>query len=193
MILNRHNLWAKFFEETSDDFFKNRKQYLDSLPGLDVVLVDGLHTYGASLNDVLNALPYLNENGIIVLHDCHPPHEAAALPTDQYPTEEERNIEGWDGVWNGDVWKTIVYLRENFSELLDVMVLDTDYGLGIVRIRPGSGDALQKNLVLNPASFERINQMTYGEMKAKAEELLNLKPINYKDLLLKEILSSSST
>jgi hypothetical protein len=192
MILNPHNLRAKYFEETSDEFFKNRKEYLESLPGLDVVLIDGLHTYTASLTDVRNALRYLNENGIIVLHDCNPPHEAAALPSDQYPTEEERNIEGWDGVWNGDVWKTIVYLRENFSETLEVLVLDTDYGLGIVRFKPGSRERVIKNLSLNDSSFERIKQMTYREMKPKTGRLLNLKPKDHKDLLLKEITSNIS-
>jgi len=192
MVLNHHNLRAKYFEETSDDFFDRRKQYLESLPGLDVVLIDGLHTYTASLTDVLHALSYLNEHGIIVLHDCHPPHEAAALPTEQYPTVEERNIEGWDGIWNGDVWKTIVYLRENFQNTLDVMVLDTDYGLGSVRFNPGSRDIVLDNLSINSASYERIKQMTYKEMKPKAVELLNLKPADHKDLLFKEILAGGS-
>jgi len=185
IIKNPSNFGSKYFEETSDDFFRLRKGFLKKTGKIDVVLIDGLHTYQASLNDVINALVYLNSNGVIVLHDCLPPNEAAALPTKQFPTEEERNIEGWNNQWNGDVWKTIVYLRRHFSDLLDVLVLDTDFGLGIVRIRCG----IDEKPDIDQKSFDEIDQMTYREMIPHAKEILNVKEVEYINQLLDEIAS----
>lgn len=84
------NINNKYFEETSDDFFLKREDHLKKVKQLDVMLIDGLHTYRASLKDVLNSLKYLNEKGMIVMHDCYPPFKADALPTDNYPTPEEQ-------------------------------------------------------------------------------------------------------
>jgi len=63
----------------SDTFFVQEKLRL-SEHGLDVVFIDGLHTFLQSLKDVQNSLRYLNANGVIVLHDCNPLSEAAAFP-----------------------------------------------------------------------------------------------------------------
>ena len=186
-IQNPNNFGSKYFEETSDDFFRLRKDYLQKVGKIDVVLVDGLHTYQASLTDVLNSLKHLNRNGVIVLHDCLPPNEAAAMPTKQFPTEEERNIEGWTDVWNGDVWKTIVYLRQNLSDLLEVLVLDTDFGLGVVRIK----NNIDTELIIDKQAFDEIDRMTYAEMIPNAREILNVKEISYVETILGEVLSNN--
>lgn len=50
------------YEYTSDDFFaQHAKKVLKD--GIDVALVDGLHTYEQSKRDVENCLNYLNEGG----------------------------------------------------------------------------------------------------------------------------------
>jgi len=107
MTKNPCNIFAKYFEERSDDFF-DRKNHTG---GYDVVFMDGLHTYKQALMDVDNSLLYLNEKGVIVVHDCSPPHEAAAYPAGSYEHAALSNLPGWTGEWCGDVWKTIVYLR----------------------------------------------------------------------------------
>jgi hypothetical protein len=170
LIKNPRNLFSKFFEETSDDFFRNRQRFLEKIGKIDVVLVDGLHTFQASLNDVLNSLYYLNNDGVIVMHDCLPPNEAAALPTKQYPTEEERSIEGWTGQWNGDVWKSIVYLRRYLSHLVDAFVVDVDWGLGIIRKRNMNGEKIN----IDRKSFDEIDAMTYSDMSSNAREILGV-------------------
>jgi len=76
MLKNLYNVCAKYHECTSDDYFARKK----STDRLDVVFIDGLCAYGQSLKDVINSLDNLNESGVIVMHDCNPPHEAAALP-----------------------------------------------------------------------------------------------------------------
>jgi len=171
------NLKNKYFEETSDDFFSNQKGYLRKLNGLDVVLVDGMHTFINSLKDVLNSLKYLNDNGIIVMHDCYPPHEAAALPTESFPTQEEQNAaEGWTGEWCGDVWKTIVYLKENYGDKLDLHVLNTDFGIGIVRPKVKTSDL---DLSLNEDLFRKVDGLTYYAMMQDASSVINLKDESY--------------
>jgi hypothetical protein len=189
-ILVPENSNNKYFEEESDTFFHKRKEYLIGLGKLDIVLVDGLHTFRASLSDVLNSLQYLNKNGIIIMHDCFPPNAAAALPTGNYPKPEEvEGIEGWTMEWCGDVWKTIVYLREKHNASLDICVIDTDYGLGIVRPK---GNIHTDELVIDEKLFSRINNLTYDEMIKDPVSIMNLKDQQYSATLVNEISGSTT-
>ena len=161
-VKNPNNLRNQYFEETSDSFFQNRKNILVKRK-LDVVLVDGLHTFRASLLDVLNSIKYLNEDGVVIMHDCLPPHPMAALPTDQFPTEEEQKAKGWTGQWCGDVWKTIVYLRKEYPSFLEAFVLDTDFGLGIVRIKKKG----PLHFEINEKLFDEINKINFENIMGK--------------------------
>ena len=186
LLKEPRNFNNKYFEETSELFFSKRKAFLERIGALDVILIDGLHTFQNSLNDVLNSLEYLNNNGIIILHDCFPPHKAAALPTKTYPSiEEQESVEGWTDDWCGDVWKTIVYLRKNLGELLNICVLNTDYGLGL--IRPKSKVVIN-NLVVNEKSFSEIDKLTYDELIQDPESLVNLKETDYASTITNEII-----
>lgn len=53
------------YRMTSDEFFKNyiKQKY-------DIVFVDGLHLHEQVYRDIINSLNNLNENGVIVVHDC---------------------------------------------------------------------------------------------------------------------------
>lgn len=179
------NINNKYFEEKSDDFYLKRKAHLNKIGQLDVVLVDGLHTFRASLKDVLNSLKYLNNSGIIIMHDCLPPNMGAALPTKDYPNEEEQNaVEGWTGEWCGDVWKTIVYLRKNLLELIDTCVIDTDYGLGIVRPK---GKIENGSLIIDEKSFSDIDKLGYDELIQDTKSMLNLKSSDYTKTIIENI------
>jgi Methyltransferase domain len=169
---NPANMAAKYITATSDDFFAKA----DAVDGFDVVFIDGLHTYEQSLQDVLNSLDKLNDNGVIVMHDCKPPHVAAAYPAASLQAAEDAQkneatkVAGWDGIWCGDVWKTICHLRSRRQDLR-VFVLDCDFGLGIVM--KGKPD---NNLDL---STEQLNAMTYEDIFHGDGSLLNLKHENY--------------
>ncbi len=171
-VKNPCNLTAQYISSTSDDFFAQA----DISENFDVVFIDGLHTYAQSLQDVLNSLDRLNENGVIVMHDCKPPHVAAACPAESLAEaenmqkDEKMKTPGWTGEWCGDVWKTICYLRSQRQDL-QVFVLDCDYGLGIVM--KGKPD---NNLEL---SKEALDAMTYSEVFNGDGRLLNLKNENY--------------
>ncbi|MDZ4758789.1 MAG: class I SAM-dependent methyltransferase [Bacteroidota bacterium] len=177
------NFNNKYFEETSDDFFDKRKKVLQDFGSIDIAFLDGLHTFEASLNDVLNSLKYLNPKGIIIMHDCFPPHKAAGLPTRDFPRDDEQQVEGWTGEWCGDVWKTIVYLRTNLSEHLDVCVINTDYGLGIIRIKSKN----DTDLSIDKKSFDEIDKMDYDAMIQNGASMIDLKNVDYAKKIIEEV------
>ena len=95
---------------TSDQFFLQNKEFFDC------VFIDGLHTYDQVKKDIKNSLKFLNENGIILLHDC--------LPNNFYEQATPR----CQWTWNGDVWKAIVECRTD--KHLDVYTCNADLVLG---------------------------------------------------------------
>jgi len=91
---NPCNMRAKYYEVGSDDYFAYKNHY----GGYDVVFIDGLHTYQQVLADVFHALSCLKERGVVIVHDCNPPDEAAAHPADSYAHAGSLDIPAWKGV-----------------------------------------------------------------------------------------------
>ncbi|MEK7859327.1 MAG: class I SAM-dependent methyltransferase [Elusimicrobiota bacterium] len=162
---NPFNAMAEFHESTSDLYFER-----NPAERFDVVFIDGLHTYAQSLKDALNALDRLNDDGVILLHDCLPPHRAAAHPSPLTREQAaELNIPGWTGEWCGDVWKTILRLRSGWDNL-KVCVLDLDYGLALVaRGKPDS---------LLDLTESDLDKMTYEDLAGDKTRLLNLRDMS---------------
>ena len=181
------NINNRYFEEESDEFFHKRRKYLQKIKPVDIILIDGLHTFRASLNDVKNSLNYLNGKGIIVMHDCFPPNKAASLSI-KTSLEEIKNLESWTGEWCGDVWKTVIYLRKNLSELLEVCVINTDFGLGIVKIKDPNAN---NKFIIDEESFKEIDGLTYEELMQDKDALLDLKNAEYAKILISEISANS--
>jgi hypothetical protein len=76
--------------DTSDNFFKKNNIRFD------IIFIDGLHEYDQVKKDINNSLSFLNDNGVIFLHDCMPRGFIyQAVPRAR-------------SAWNGDVWKNIV-------------------------------------------------------------------------------------
>ena len=90
----------------------------------DVIFIDGLHKSYQVKQDIHNSLRYLNPNGYVVLHDCNPP--------DDFMARETYMVNGVYEPWNGTVWKAIYDLRTSRTDL-KVCVVDTDWGIGIVK------------------------------------------------------------
>jgi hypothetical protein len=145
-------LRAQFIEMTSDQYFAS----IGSSETFDVVFVDGLHTYDQSLRDVESGLRHLSEDGVVLVHDCNPANAVAGGP--------DPGATG-DAGWNGEVWKTIVHLRATRPDL-DVSVLDTDFGVGVIR----RGD--------NRSGLSRLDvrQLSYEDLDVRRDELLGLVP-----------------
>ena len=106
------------FRGTSDDFFiKNSDKF-------DCIFIDGLHIYDQVKKDILNSIKVLNENGIIILHDCLP----TSIGHQRVPRARYN--------WNGDVWKAIVEAR-TWNDF-DTFTILADQGLGIIKKRKNS-------------------------------------------------------
>lgn len=103
------------YRMTSDEFFKNyiKQKY-------DIVFVDGLHLHEQVYRDIINSLNNLNENGVIVVHDCNP------------VTEITQRRERASDAWHGDVWKAVVQLRMEDPNI-DIYTVNTDEGCGIIK------------------------------------------------------------
>ncbi len=181
IIRNSDNLKNKYFESTSDSFFLHFERMLVKNP-IDLAFIDGLHTYEQSLKDTLNTLKFLDQNGIVVLHDCNPLDELAAYPANSIDDARKdlQNNPNWKNIWNGDVWKTIVHIRKHHPELT-AFVLDTDHGLGFV---------YKKERGALPAFFDvigNIDELGYEFFEKNRIELIGLKPVAYFKDFIKNI------
>ena len=163
-LTNPSNRQNEYFELTSDAFFEHHADVLQG--GIDVAFVDGLHTHEQAHRDVCNVLKYLKPDGVIVMHDCNPMSAAAAQFGYAPKKAAQSGMPGWTGEWTGDVYKAIMQLRAERSDL-HTCVLDCDYGLGIVR--RGTPDSTLK------LSLDQIATMTYEEFASRRTELLNLR------------------
>lgn len=165
-LRNGSNRRSRIYRMTSDEFFARHADQL-VMAGLDLGFVDGLHTYDQSLRDVDNCLAHLNPGGAVLFHDCSPPSAAAAIPA--HTPEEARRAAGdnWEGMWCGDVYKTILHLRSQRPDLR-VCVLDCDRGIGVVQRGTGGGTL--------SLGVEEIADLDYVAFATHREEWLDLKP-----------------
>ena len=132
---------------TSDDFFN----HIDENQKYDIIFIDGLHISEQVDKDIENSLKHLNQDGVILLHDCNPPEEFLQIVPRQH------------SLWNGDVWKSIVKLRCT-NPNLDICVVDTDWGVGV--IKRGEQKIYTKEDVSNCLNWNYFDR--------NREELLNL-------------------
>lgn len=98
---------------TSDEFFKRNEDKFD------VIFIDGLHEEEQAYRDIQNACDCLKQGGFIVVHDCLPPNEGAQI----VPRQQIQ--------WTGNTWKAFTRFRN--ESYWPSFVIDTDYGVGIIR------------------------------------------------------------
>ena len=101
---------------TSDEFFKNNKKKFD------VIFVDGLHHYEQCQKDILNSLKFIDNYGIIFIHDLLPRN----WKIEHVPRLNDN--------WTGDIWKVAVEIHN--SENLDFYIANIDSGVGCVFVKP---------------------------------------------------------
>lgn len=176
-IKNFSNFNNEFFELTSDDFFAQKADHINKAGGLDVVFIDGLHLYEQVAKDIENSLKYLNKGGVILVHDCNPLNENAAVRAYTSAEVIAMNLPGYDYIWNGDVWKAIVELRATRKDV-DVMVINTDHGVGV--IRPVNTET---GLTLTHA---QLTDLSYADLDKNRETYLNLKKPEYFSIFINE-------
>lgn len=101
--------------DAAKNFFANNQRRFG------LVFIDGYHTEKWVLKEIKQAFDVLEENGIIILHDCMPPDE-------WHQREPEAYKEGEN--WNGTVWKAAL---RTFNDVpYKCTLLDDDWGCGII-------------------------------------------------------------
>lgn len=143
---------------TSDSYFAGLAEEVR----FDVVFIDGDHRHRQARRDIDNALKVLSSDGVVLVHDCSPPSEAAAL------ADSEEALARGAAEWCGDVWRAIVALRVERPDL-EVEVLDTDFGMGVIRRVPAD----RGQMALTGVSAA---ELTYGEMDSDRGRYLGLRP-----------------
>ena len=131
---------------TSDDFFLNNKEKFD------IIFIDGLHEYHQVIKDIQNSLKFINNNGVILLHDCLP-----------------RSI--WNQItprinsdWNGDVWKAIVECRT--YDHIDTYTCIADQRIGVIIPKANGNKLTLKNVI--------FKELKYRDYYYNHEEYMNL-------------------
>ena len=137
---------------TSDEFFEQNDE------NFDLIFLDGLHTYEQTIKDIDNSLKFLNNHGVVIIHDCLPKKIWNQIVPRIY------------GHWNGDVWKAIVHART--YENADTYTCIADHGLGIVFNRKNRNLLKLENL-----DFKRLK---FSEYYNNHKNFMN--PIEYKYL-----------
>ena len=62
----------KLYEMTTDIFFSKLEFKEIIFPSFDLVFIDACHEYNQVLKDFWNVLPFVSEQGIIIIHDTYP-------------------------------------------------------------------------------------------------------------------------
>lgn len=140
------------YKMDSDMFFRNNgnKRW-------DIIFIDGMHEREQVLRDLKNAFTYLSENGVIIMHDCSPP-------------KYEHTTSGIDGCWTGDVYKSMLDVRN--SPEASAYVVDTDWGVGVVR----PIEDLKMRDITETQHFNALTDWDYFDKNRK--ELLDLVDIS---------------
>jgi hypothetical protein len=174
---------VRYFAQTSDDFFAQAAPQVLA-DGVDVVFIDGLHTYPQAYRDFINSLDYLSSGGVILVHDCLPASELEARVAKTYDDALRLNSgSAWDGEWVGDVWKVILRLRAERTDL-QICVLHCDHGIGVIY-------RAQNESRLSYA-VEQIEAMTFSDLAMDRARLLNLRAPKDLTVVLEKLKSKSS-
>lgn len=116
------------FKCTSDEFFEGcrRGQWSNAPARWDIIFIDGLHRAEQVWRDIQNALGFISDGGVIILHDCWPPAEGFAR--EKYEWKLETSV-----CWNGTTWKA---LRRYMTDgQFAAFIIDSDWGVGVIDTR----------------------------------------------------------
>lgn len=111
---------AEIHEITSDQFFAqapvDRK--------FDVIYLDGLHTFEQTLRDLINAVSFIAQPGIIIVDDVYPDTYHGSLANVRHSHLVKRATESESKNWMGDVYKLTLFIDTFFQQYSYRMVSD---------------------------------------------------------------------
>ncbi len=170
---NKSNLNNRYFFLTKNTFFFKRKGNSLKKNHFDLIFIDKKTNFREALQDVLCALNYLHNDGVIVLNGCLPINDKSSnYIKNKYQFPIKSNI-----IKSTDIWKVVAYLR-SFRNDINVFVLNIKDGIGIItKEKPESHLGLKKGEFL---------ELTTQKIMDQKDNILNLKSMQYfNDFLLK--------
>ena len=112
-----------------------------------------MHEYDQVKRDINNSLNYINDGGVVFVHDCMPrSFFEQAVPRSQH-------------VWTGDVWKSIVELRTRDRERKLINKIDA----ALQRIEDGSYGYCDETG--DPISIKRLEARPVATLSLEAQEM----------------------
>ncbi len=153
------------FAETSDTFFANRR--LEQLLGRQAVelsFIDGLHLFEQALKDFANLERYCARDAVVLIHDVVPLDEASQERT--HATK----------LWMGDVWKTLVCLKEYRPDLKIMTIATCPSGLAVITNLDPASRVLTDGY---DEAVSRFIDLPYASIKGHIGQALNLVPNNW--------------
>ena len=142
-----------FWQGTSDDFFNNNYLERNSLTP-DIALIDGLHLFEFALRDFINLERRMKKDGIILIHDVCPfSYEMTTRDTEYVNTGKP---------WTGDVWKLLLLLIEQRSDLKIDVIDAAPTGLAIITNLDPKKLTLSENYECILDKYIDLNLEEYG-------------------------------
>lgn len=115
----RESFRAEFFHMSTKEFFTHLQVIDFALGSIDLCLIDADHSQVQVEGDFFAVLPYMKEDGLILLHDTYPANEEMCAPG-----------------YSGDCWKAardLCLVLGSYN--LEIVTLPFPPGLTIVRKR----------------------------------------------------------
>lgn len=106
----------EFYNMTTNVFFEKASKGEINVNGIDMAFIDADHSYLQSMLDFNNVFKYVNNNGLIFLHDTFP-----------------KNKEFTDSGYCGDTYKSVYDISKN--DECEIITLPFHPGLSIIRKR----------------------------------------------------------
>ena len=133
-----------------------------------VIYIDGLHTMEQTLRDLLNAIEYLAEDGVIVIDDVVPSSYSASLPSlDDVEFVRTVMPSETDMSYMGDVYR-VVFFVQTFMQSWSYATIAENHGQ-LVMWR-------QKRLTVPDQTVEAVSRLDLVTMFRKYEGF-NRKPL----------------
>ena len=149
---------TKFFEMTSDEFFRQMTSSNLLETTFDLIFIDGLHTFEQVARDFKNCVQFMNRNGIIVIDDTVPNDVFSSLPS-QEDCYRLRKASGKhdDGSWHGDVFKLIYQLSlAEYEPLRIATISDLSNPKTVAWIENGNWKDLKIELNSDDVAYEDL-------------------------------------
>lgn len=169
---------SHYFQKSSDEYFLSDER----LSEIDIVYLDGLHTFEQTLKDLLNVCAHSRHRALIIIDDVDPIDWFSSLndQSETYKYRREHLGERIHYAWNGDVFKLIPFVHD-FLPSFDYVSFRADGALRTMvwkstkhQIRQQLFGDLEKISRLDYRSLEKLMPYYFEKNLPDIEEILDM-------------------